>query len=372
MSDLPPIPQSDPHAFYREHRAEIDAAAARVLDSGCYILGPEVRAFEQQFSQSQGLGPSVGVGNGTDAITLALNALGIGRGDRVATVSMTAVATVAAVERSGAEPVFIDIDPVTLTMDPGSLEAAFDAISGIRAVLPVHLHGMPADLPALCHATKQCGASVIEDCAQAHGARLLDRPIGSFGDAATFSFYPTKNLGGFGDGGLVACRDPEVAERVRTLRQYGWGDTRESAEVGMNSRLDELHAAMLRYRLPFLAEHNARRRGIAELYREGLAGTGLTLPGSRDGAVSVFHQFAVRSPRRDALAAHLQAAGIGTNIHYPVPVHRQPAYQRRKTAPDGLAVTEKAARELLSLPMFPEMTETQVSRVIEAVRSFRP
>jgi dTDP-4-amino-4,6-dideoxygalactose transaminase len=255
-------------------------------------------------------------------------------------------------------------------MDPASLAATFDAVPGIRAVLPVHLHGMPADLPAICSATKQCGASVIEDCAQAHGARLLDRPIGSFGAAAAFSFYPTKNLGAFGDGGLVACRDPEVAERIKGLRQYGWGMSRESGEVGMNSRLDELHAAMLRYRLPLLADHNARRRVIAERYFDGLTGLGLALPGSREGAVSVFHQFAVRTPRRDLLAVHLKAAGIGTNIHYPVPVHRQPAYVRCKTAPNGLPVTEKAARELLSLPMFPEMTEAQVARVIDAARSF--
>lgn len=370
MSDLPPIPQTDPHAFHRDHTTEVDAAVTRVLSSGWYILGPEVQAFEREFSESQGLGPSVGVGNGTDAIVLALKALGIGRGDRVATVSMTAVATAAAVELAEAEPVFVDIDPVTLTMDPASLAATFDSVPGIRAVLPVHLHGMPADLPAICGATKQCGASVIEDCAQAHGARLLDRPIGSFGAAAAFSFYPTKNLGAFGDGGLVACRDPDAAERIKALRQYGWGASRESGEVGMNSRLDELHAAMLRYRLLFLAEHNARRRAIAERYIEGLAGIDITLPGSRDGAVPVFHQFAVRTPHRDALAAHLKVAGIGTNIHYPVPVHRQPAYARRKTAPDGLPVTEKAARELLSLPMFPEMTDEQVERVVRAVRGF--
>jgi dTDP-4-amino-4,6-dideoxygalactose transaminase len=353
------------------HRDGIDAAIARVLSSGWYILGSEVRAFEQEFSTSQGLGPSVGVANGTDSLILALKALDIQPGDRVATVSLTAVATAAAVVLAGAEPVFVDVEPGTLTMDPVSLEAALKTIPRIRAVLLVHLYGTPADLLAIGELAKQHDAVLIEDCAQAHGASLNGRPVGSFGDAASFSFYPTKNLGAFGDGGLVACRDPVVAERIRGLRQYGWRGSRESSEVGMNSRLDELHAAMLRYRLPLLAEQNARRLAIAALYRDGLAGLDLVLPGARDGAVAAVHQFVLRTPRRDDLAAHLKGLGVGTNIHYPSPAHSQPAYAGRyATAPGGLPVTERAAAEVLSLPMFPELTDSDAQRVIAAVSAF--
>jgi len=358
------IPQMDPGAGYRAQRAAIDAAVARALSSGWYILGQEVASFEREFAVASGIPHAIGVASGTDALILALKGLGIGPGDRVATVSHTAVATVAAVVLAGAEPVLIDIDPVRYTLDPDSLAAAMD---GVRAVIPVHLYGCPADMDAICRIARQHGAFVVEDCAQAHGATFDGRPVGTFGDAAAFSFYPTKNLGALGDGGAVAAGDAALAERLRILREYGWRERYVSDVEGMNSRLDELQAAILRVRLPALAAANARRAAIAEAYVEGLADTGLVLPTTRPG--HVWHQFVIRHPARDALRQALKAQGVGTGIHYPVPVHLQPAYAGRiAIGPTGLAATEAAAREVLSLPMFPELDDEAVARVIAAVR----
>jgi hypothetical protein len=363
------IPQMDPGAGYRALKPEIDTAIARVLAGGWYILGEEVRHFEAEYAAALGLGHAVGVANGTDALVLALKALGIGPGDRVATVAHTAVATVAAIELAGAEAVLVDIEDTYAMLDPAALERCFAAVPGIKAVIPVHLYGQAADLAPIVATARRYESWVIEDCAQAQGAVLDGRPVGGFGDIACFSFYPTKNLGALGDGGAVATADAGLAERLRALRQYGWRERYVSDIVGMNSRLDELQAAILRVRLPHLAADNARRAEIAAAYDQGLADLPLALPHRRPGARPVWHQYVVRSAERDRLQHALKEQGIGTNIHYPVPVHLQPAYAGRlMTGPSGLAVTERVAREVLSLPLYPQLDGASVAAVIAGVR----
>ena len=366
------IPQSSPGRDYRRHKGEIDAAIERALDSGWYILGPEVRAFEAEFAGYLGLREGVGVASGTDAVELALKALGIGPGDAVYTVSHTAVATVVAIERTGATPVLVDVDEASLTMDPDSLAAALAADSRPagsrpRAVMAVHLYGHTAAMAEIVKIARGAGLFVVEDCAQAHGARSDGRVAAAWGDIAAFSFYPTKNLGALGDGGLVATDDSELAARLRELRQYGWRDRYISAVPGMNSRLDEIQAAILRAKLPHLSEDNARRRAIAARYDAGLAGSAVRTPIVRAGCEHVFHQYVVRTPRRDDLLASLRERGISTAIHYPVPVHLQPAYAGRLPRPVELPITEMIAGEILSLPIFPSLSDREVDRVIEAV-----
>ena len=362
------IPQTDPKAAYLEQQAEIDAAVARQLASGWYILGQEVAGFEAEFAAYIGVAHGIGCANGTDALVLALKGLGIAPGDKVATVSHTAVATVVAVELAGAVPVLVDIDPVTYTMDPAALAAAFAAHPDIRAVIPVHLYGQPADLPAIQELVRRHGAKLIEDCAQAHGAKLDGRTLGTWGDVACFSLYPTKNLGALGDGGVIATNDAALAADLKALRQYGWYEHYISDRAGMNSRLDELQAAILRVKLTALDRWNARRRAIAAAYDAGLAGSGLGLPQGRPGAEHVYHQYAIRSADRDGLKARLRERGVASNIHYPVPVHLQAAYRDcLVVGPAGLAETERAAREVLSLPMYPQLGDVAVAEVISAV-----
>jgi dTDP-4-amino-4,6-dideoxygalactose transaminase len=360
------IPQCDLKASYLAHRPAIDEAVRRVLESGWYILGQEVAAFEAEFAAYIGAAHAIGVANGTDALALALRAVGVKPGELVATVSHTAVATVAAVEIVGAKPLLVDIEPDTCTMDPTSLERALRQAPGrVAAILPVHLYGQAADVAAIADLAERHGASLVEDCAQAHGARLDGRRLGTFGAASCFSLYPTKNLGALGDGGIVATSDAAVAQSLRELREYGWRERYVSHVAGINSRLDELQAAILRAKLPALEAENACRGAIAAQYDSGLAGSGLTLPARRPGASHVFHQYVVRSRERDALRERLQRAGIGTNIHYPVPVHLQPAYRGRvQLAPGGLPASEAAAREVLSLPMFPQLSDEAVQQVI--------
>ena len=368
MSDA--VPQTDPRAAYLALRPAIDAAMARVALGGRYILGEEVAGFERDFAAYIGVRHGIGVASGTDALVLALRALGVGANDYVATVAHTAVATVAAIELAGARPLLVDVDPLTYTLDPAALARALAAPPGrIAAIIPVHLYGQPADLEAILALAQRHDARVIEDCAQCHGASLGERRTGSVGNLAAFSFYPTKNLGALGDGGMVVTGDDALALRVRELREYGWRQRYVSAIPGLNSRLDELQAAVLRVKLDALDRDNARRIAIAEAYDRGLAGLPLTLPARRRAATHVFHQYVVRSPARDALRAALGAGGVGTNIHYPVPVHRQPAYaERLAIAPSGLVETERAAPEVLSLPIYPQLGDAAVARVIAAVR----
>jgi dTDP-4-amino-4,6-dideoxygalactose transaminase len=367
---IPDIPQAFPRAFFQQHREEAIEAMSRVLDNGWYILGNEVKAFESEFTHEFEYGGAVGSGNGTDAIALALRSLGVGRGDRVATVSHTAVATVAAIEMIGASPVFVDISADSYTMDPESLKRTLEAHAPIAAVIVVHLYGNPADMSALLRIANQFDAWVIEDCAQAHGAKLEGQFVGGMADAGTFSFYPTKNLGALGDGGLVVSRDPEQIRRLRMLREYGWERRFISDLPGINSRLDELQAAILRVRLPYLAAGNRRRAEIAARYDKGLSDVGLQLPTRRPGAVHVFHQYVVRHSDRDSFQVRLKENGIGTNVHYPVPVHRQPAYAGRCDCdPRGLVATDIVASQILSLPMFPELMDAAIERIVETVRN---
>jgi len=368
-----PIPQTDPRAGYLERRAEIDAAVARVLAGGQYIGGREVEAFEAAFAEWLGVSHAVGAGSGTDAIELALRACGIGRGDLVFTVSHTAVATVAAIERAEATAVLVDIEPGGFTMDPSAREAALDAQLPGRpaAVLPVHLYGEAAALEPLLASARQHGLRVIEDCAQSHGARYRDRLTGTFGDVACFSFYPTKNLGALGDAGMTATGDDALAVGLKELREYGWRERYVSARVGINTRLDPLQAAILAARLPHLDDDNRRRQGVAARYDEGLAGLPLGLPQRSEGRGHVFHQYVVRCRDRDRLREHLRGAQIGTGIHYPVPVHLQPAYRGRLAEfPAGLPETTAVAGEILSLPMYPQLGADGVARVIRELRRF--
>jgi dTDP-4-amino-4,6-dideoxygalactose transaminase len=361
---------NDLRAGYLALKAEIDAAVAAALDSGWYILGQQAAQFETEFAAYCGAKGGVGVNSGTDAIHLALRACDVGPGDEVITVAHTAVATVAAIRLAGATPVLVDIDPQTYTLDAQKLE---DAITpATKAVLPVHLYGHAADLTAIEPIVRRRGLWLIEDCAQAHGATLDGKPLGAFGDLACFSFYPTKNLGALGDGGAVVGQDPALIERVRLLREYGWTPTQRyvSQVEGVNSRLDELQAAVLRVRLRHLDEQNAARRQLAAAYNE-LLPAAITRPVERAGCRHVYHLYVVRVPGRmgdrDRVRRGLEAAGIGTGIHYPVPVHRQPAYAGGQVVTHDLRQTEQAADVILSLPMYPTLALAQVEQVAAAL-----
>jgi dTDP-4-amino-4,6-dideoxygalactose transaminase len=370
---LDPIPQTDPRAAYLAHKAEIDAAIAQVLESGQYILGPVAERFEGDFAGFLGLAHGIGCASGTDAIELGLRACGIGAGDLVFTVSHTAVATVAAIERAGATPVLVDIEPDGFVMDPAALDAALrDPPPGRpAAVLPVHLYGEPADLAAIGELARAQGLRIIEDCAQSHGAQYRGGATGSFGDIACFSFYPTKNLGALGDAGMIATADPSLAEAAREIREYGWRERYVSARSGINTRLDPIQAAILAVKLPGLGVDNRCRQAIAARYDDGLVGLPIGLPPRRNNASHVFHQYVIRSRKRDRLREHLRAAAIGTGIHYPVPVHLHPAYRGRVAAgPTGLRASEQVAGEILSLPIYPQLADAAVDRVTAEIRRF--
>ncbi len=362
------IPQCNPKANYLALKEEIDASIQRVLEGGWYVLGGEVSTFEREFARWVSVEHAVGVANGTDAIELALRALGIGEKDKVATVSHTAVATVAGIRRCGAVPRFVDIDPERFTMAPESLEQLLGKEPDIRAVVVVHLYGQMADMPVIMDLAEKYDLRVIEDCAQAHGAALSGRKAGTWGDVGAFSFYPTKNLGTLGDGGAVVTNDPKAASRLCSLRQYGWNEVRISEVEGVNSRLDELQAAVLRVKLRYLDTMNASRARIARRYLAGLAHVnGIQLPLVMTDCTHAWHQFVVRSGRRDELAAHLRKTGIGCAIHYPQAAHMMPAYTIPEYAPVSLAETERCVQEILSLPMYPELPEKDVEAVVQAI-----
>jgi len=378
-AETQPLYVANPRASYLAHQLEIDAAIARVLHSVSYILGPEVSAFEQEFAAYLQAPHCVGVASGTDALELALRALSIGSGDMVFTVSHTSGATVTAIEAVGALPVLIDVDPITYTMD---VEDLADAVKlwrskagaegkRAKAILPVHLYGHPAPMPQILQIAKEHDLRVIEDCAQAHGAELNGQMVGTFGDVAAFSFYPTKNLGAIGDGGAVVTADAQLNERLRRLRQYGWQQPNQSIEPGINSRLDELQAAILRVKLCYLDDDNTRRREIAAHYAKEFAELPVTLPTSLAGAQHVYHQFVIRSARRDELKSHLALHGVLAGIHYPLAVHQQPAYAGRfPCGPKQLVTTETICREILSLPVYPQLLSAQIQRIAQAVNSF--
>ena len=368
------IPQTDPSASYFAYQRPIDAAISRVLKGGSYILGGEAAAFETAFAQFIGVPHAVGCANGTDAIELALRACGIGAGDLVFTVSQTAVATVAAIERAGATAVLIDVEPETYTMAPHELSRTLKSplLPGRpAAVVPVHLYGQSADLSPIFDVARVYDLRIIEDCAQSHGALYRGRATGSFGDIGCFSFYPTKNLGAFGDAGMAVTSDPGLASAMREIREYGWRERHVSARIGINSRLDPIQAAILGAKLGNLAADNGRRQTIACRYDAGLAGLPLGLPMRRPDSVHVFHQYVIRLAERDALRDYLNARGIRTGIHYPIPVHLQPAYRNRVAAgASGLGVSERSARQILSLPMYPQLSDEMIDRVVGGVRAF--
>jgi len=367
-----PLLPADPGAGYRAHKEALDRAIQGVLDAGHFILGPRVRAFEESFAAYLGAADCVGVANGTDALHLALRAAGVGPGDTVITASHTAVATVVAIGMTGATAVLADIDPRTYTLDPQRVEDALIRTAvRPKAVIAVHLYGHPADMDALAAIAARGGAVLVEDCAQSHGAEIGKRKTGAMGICGAFSFYPTKNLGAFGDGGAVATSSPEAAGRLRSLRQYGWGERYVSDVPGFNSRLDEIQAAVLERKLDWLDAGNDRRREIARRYGAGLAGLPVVLPEERPDCRHVYHQYVLRAPDRDGLRRHLDSLEIRTAILYPVPVHLQPAYRGRvAVGPGGLAFSEEAARSIVCLPIYPELEDADVDRVIEGLRSF--
>lgn len=360
------IISADPKASYLAAQADIDAAIQRVLRSGHYILGPEVEAFEKEFSAWLGVAGTVGVANGTEALELALQAAGIGPGDKVVTVANTVSATVAAIKSAGARPFYAEIEPATMLLDVPALETTLAMLRDpkIKAVVPVHLYGQAVDMPRLMEVAAKHHLLVIEDCAQAHGAAVGGRKAGTWGQLAAFSFYPTKNLGALGDGGAVGGNDAGLLEQVRALRQYGWRKRYVSEAHGRNSRLDEMQAAILRVKLPRLDAENARRSAIAGMYLEGLKGTPLTLPVVAEGRTHCWHQFVVRTPRRDDLKAYLEKKGILCGVLYPVPIHRQPAYH---DASLSFTHTEQACDTVLSLPLHPGLSDDDVARVIREI-----
>lgn len=360
------IPFGDSRRQYLAMKDEIDSAVGRVFESGWYILGKEVDAFEREFAAYLGVRHCIGVGNGTDAIEIALRALGIKSGDEVITVSHTAAFTAIGIVAAGATVRFVDIEPLHYTMDPALLESAINERT--RAIVPVHLYGHPADLTTIERVARTHGLDVIEDAAQAHGASLAGRKVGSIGRLGCFSFYPSKNLGAFGDGGAITTNDDALAERVRWIRNGGQAKRYDHAILGVNSRLDELQAAILRAELPHLDERNARRRAIVERYRKALAAhPALVLPApDAPDAYAVQHLFVVRTKLRSALQSALALRGIATQVHYPVPTHLQPAFAAE--APPSLPVTEGAAAEILSLPAYPELRDEEVDYVATKLR----
>lgn len=374
------VPAASPYSGYVAYKQEIDQALKNVLESGSYILSSEVRQFEQEFADYIGSTFAVGVASGTDALMLALMAGGVEPGDIVFTVSHTATATVAAIEAAGGVPVLVDIDPLSYTMAADCLEQAIiqtrnkgrSVAARAKAVVPVHLYGHPADMPAIMAIAGRYGLHVVEDCAQAHGARIKDRKVGNFGDLAAFSFYPTKNLGAFGDGGAIVTNEPELESKVRMLRQYGWRERNISEISGYNSRLDELQAAILRVKLKYLDKDNLDRQSVARTYDQVLAASNSETPRCAPGVVHAYHQYVITNPDREPLRGYLQECGIGTAIHYPLPVHLQPAYRGRLICPEGgLPHTEKLCPNILSLPIYPQLTDEEVHRVCESILAYK-
>ncbi len=360
------VPFGDFRAHIAPLRRELDAAIARVLDSGSFILGPENEAFERELAAALGAREAVAVANGTEAIQLGLEAAGIRPGDDVVTSAMSAGFTALAIERAGARPVFADVDAATLNVTAETLERALTPRT--RGLVPVHLYGHPAEMDAILDLARRRGLLVLEDACQAHGAQWKGRTLATLSGLGALSFYPTKNLGAFGDGGALLVEDPALAARLRQLRNGGQSDRYRHVLSGLNSRLDEVQAAILRVKLRSLAAWNDRRRAIATLYDRELSELPLDRPVERSGARAVYHLYVVRHPERDRLMAGLRERGVATLIHYPIPLHLQPAFERHGGKPGDLPVVEKSAREILSLPLYPEMSDEQVRCVARALR----
>jgi len=363
------VPMVDLKAQYSRIKAEVDSAVARVVESTDFIKGEDCALLEREFAAYCGAGHAVGVANGTDALILALRAYGVGPGDEVVTVANTFIATGEAILLNGARPVFVDVDPVTFTMDPSQLERAITKRT--KVILPVHLYGHPADMAAILAVGARHGLPVLEDAAQAHGAEVEGRRVGSLGHAACFSFYPGKNLGAYGDAGMVVSNDGDFAARLRQIANHGGGANKyDNVVLGTNSRLDTLQAAVLRAKLRHLDEWNGERRERAAAYTRALTQVpGMVLPRERPGARSAWHLYTVRTPDRDALQAQLKSQGIVSAIHYPRPIHLQPAMAPAGGRPGDLPVSERLCREVLSLPLYPELPLAVIEEVAGAVRA---
>ncbi len=354
---------------YFSLKLKIDDAISRVLNSGNYILGEEVSKFETEFSNFIGCNYAVGVGNGTDAINIALRAGGIKNGDEVITVSHTAVATVTAIELAGAVPVLIDIEPARYTLNPDRITEAIT--SKTRAVVAVHLYGHPANIEDIKKISNENNLLLIEDCAQAHGAKFKGKNVGNFGDISTFSFYPTKNLGTFGDGGIIVTNSLEIAETSRAIRQYGWKNQRNNCTItGVNSRLDEIHAAILRAKLPYLERFNKKRQSLANIYDNLLNISGIKRPQVFDGCEHVYHQYVIETEHRNKLQKYLMENGFETQIHYPIPIHLQDAYKNSIRTHGPLNVTDSICHRIISLPIHPFLSDEDVIMICKLIERF--
>jgi dTDP-4-amino-4,6-dideoxygalactose transaminase len=370
------VPFLDLTRQYQRIKGEILSATQRIYEKGHFILGEEVSAFEKEFSHYCGVRYGVGVGSGTDALFLALKATGIGQGDEVVTVANSFVATALAVSFTGAKPLFVDIDPETNTMDPNHLELLLKRRRGkgsgrrIKAVLPVHLYGHPAEMDSILEIANRYDLIVIEDACQAHGAKYGKRKVGSFGIMGCFSFYPTKNLGGYGDGGMVVTNDKRYDQKLRLLRNYGEGKKYQHVLKGHNSRLDEIQAAILRVKLRYLDQWNEERRKKAKIYTERLSPLGVVCPSEKRGIHPIYHLYAIKTEKRDSLQAFLEAKGIETLIHYPIPIPLQKAYRELRYRRRDFPVTHRWSQEILSLPFYPEIRRHEMGEVTEGIRSF--
>ncbi len=362
------VPFVDLVTQYKELRTEVMAAVDRVLGSGQYILGDEVEAFEQEFAGYCGVDHCVGVSSGTEALHLALRALNVGPGDEVITAANTFAATAFAISYVGARPVFVDVNPTDYTMSVEALQAAIS--DRTKAIIPVHLYGHPADMDPILRIAHKHGLRVLEDACQAHGAEYRGRRVGSIGNVACFSFYPAKNLGTYGDGGAIVTNDRHLADWVRHLRNYSQPAKNVHTHLGFNSRLDTVHAAILRLKLRHLDEWNGRRRKIAQTYRDLLATTRVGLPSEQPWAHHVYHLYVGRHPFRDKLLSFLKENGVSGGIHYPLPLNQQKPYALARTVPEGVPVATRLSKSIISLPMFPELNREQLHRVSELVTAF--
>lgn len=362
---------------YNIIKNEIDLAIKNVLKSGWFILGNNVKAFEKDFARYCEVKYGIGVGSGTEALHLALKACGIGEGDRVVTVSNSFIATSLAISYCGATPIFVDIDPQTYNMSPEKLERCLKLETRnsqfrtrLKAIIPVHLYGQPADMDPILNIARKYGLKVIEDACQAHGARYKGKKVGTLGDIGCFSFYPTKNLGAYGDGGIVLTNDPEIDKRVRLLRDYGREKKYYHRVKGFNSRLDEIQAAILLVKLKYLDKWNERRREVASLYNKFLKNDKVSTPIEKEKDSHVYHLYVIRANRRNELQKFLAKKGIQTQIHYPVPIHLQDGYREFKVKKGNLTITERYAREILSLPIFPELKMDKIKYICKEINSF--
>jgi dTDP-4-amino-4,6-dideoxygalactose transaminase len=359
------IPMVDLQKQYQQLKPDIDAAVQEVLNQAQFILGPNVTALEKEIAAYHGSAFAIGVASGTDALLLALRACGIGPGDEVLTTPFTFIATAEVVALIGAVPVFVDIEPDTFNIDPEKIEQKITART--RAIIPVHLFGHPAAMTAIMGLAEKYKLKIIEDCAQAFGAEHHGRKVGAFGDCGCFSFFPSKNLAGYGDGGMIVTNDEELAKKIRILRNHGSTVRYYHSLIGYNSRLDEIQAAIIRVKFKHIDSFNASRRANAEIYRTLLHAGGMALPTERLGCRHVYHQFTIRSARRDRIMAALQENGIASAVYYPVPLHRQEAFAGGDAARERLACAEACAGEVLSLPMFPELSQDEIRIICDVV-----